>query len=321
MSETTYPPAERPTMYFIGVTTGKSSIMKVFPAWADYLRLGDCAISGVDLKWHDEPGNYRRIVEHIRTDELALGALVTTHKIDLLKACHDRFDELDAHAELMGEISSISKRDGRLVGHAKDPVTSGLALDAFLPAGYWRQSGAEAFVMGAGSSAIAITWHLMRRDHGEDRPSRIIVANRSTPRLAEIERLHREFDADFPVEYHPTPAPELSDAIVGGLEPGSLVVNATGLGKDAPGSPITDAARFPRDGIAWDFNYRGELVFLDQARGQQRAGNLRIEDGWVYFIHGWTRVIAVVFHRDIPTRGPVFDELSRIAADVGKPAR
>jgi hypothetical protein len=41
---------------------------------------------------------------------------------------------------------------------------------------------------------------------------------------------------------------------------------------------------------------------------------LTIEDGWVYFIHGWTRVIAEVFHLDIPTSGPVFDELSQIAA-------
>ena len=100
------------------------------------------------------------------------------------------------------------------------------------------------------------------------------------------------------------------------MKPGSLVVNATGLGKDAPGSPLTDAPSGPQDGIAWDFNYRGDLVFLDQARAQQHAKNLQIEDGWIYFIHGWTRVIAEVFHIDIPTSGPQFDELSRIAADA-----
>jgi shikimate 5-dehydrogenase len=86
------------------------------------------------------------------------------------------------------------------------------------------------------------------------------------------------------------------------------------LGKDAPGSPITEAARFPENGFAWDFNYRGNLVFLDQARAQRQQRTLTIEDGWVYFIHGWTRVIAEVFHLDIPTSGPVFDELSQIAA-------
>lgn len=320
MSRATYARANRPTMYFIGMTTGKSSIMKVFPAWAEYLGLDDCALRGVDLKWHDEPESYRRIVAHIKADELSLGALVTTHKIDLLAACRDQFDDLDDHAELMGEVSSLSKRDGRLVGHAKDPITSGLALEAFLPCGYWQRTGAEALVLGAGGSAIAITWHLMRADHGTDRPSRIVVANRSTPRLEEIRHLHGRFDPAFPAEHHHTPAPGQSDALVGRLKPGSPVVNATGLGKDAPGSPITGAARFPRGGIAWDFNYRGELVFLDQARAQQRERGLRVEDGWVYFIHGWTRVIAEVFDIDIPTRGPVFDELSRIAAEVGRPA-
>ena len=53
-----------------------------------------------------------------------------------------------------------------------------------------------------------------------------------------------------------------------------MVVNATGLGKDAPGSPITDAARFPENGSAWEFNYRGDLVFLDQANAQKEALNL-----------------------------------------------
>ena len=32
--------ATAPTLYFIGVTTANSSIMKVFPAWAKELRLG-----------------------------------------------------------------------------------------------------------------------------------------------------------------------------------------------------------------------------------------------------------------------------------------
>ena len=74
----------------------------------------------------------------------------------------------------------------------------------------------------------------------------------------------------------------------------------------------------PENGIAWDLNYRGELIFLDQARAQEKARNLRVEDGWVYFIHGWTQVIAEVFHIDIPTSGPRFDAISRIALDVTK---
>ena len=143
-----------------------------------------------------------------------------------------------------------------------------------------------------------------------------MVTNRSLPRLEEIRRFHERIGADVPREYVHTPFPEITDKVLCRLEPGSLVINATGLGKDAPGSPLTDAARWPENGIAWDFNYRGDLVFLRQARAQQKARHLQVEDGWIYFIHGWTRVIAEVFHVDIPTSGPQFDEIVRIAASV-----
>ena len=309
-----FPAAEKPTMYFIGVTTHQSSIMRVFPRWADFLGLGDVVIQGMNFRWHDEPDNYRRAVALIKDDPLSLGALVTTHKLDLLHACRDQFDRLDEFAELMGEISSISKDGGCLVGHAKDPITSGLALEAFLPERHWERTGTEALVLGAGGSAIAVTWYMLQAAHGANRPSRLIVTNRSQPRLDEIRRFHRQIAADLPIEYHHTPRPELTDRIMAGLKPGSLVINATGLGKDAPGSPLTDSAVWPEKGLAWDFNYRGDLTFLRQARAQEQARGLQIEDGWIYFIHGWTRVIAEVFPIDIPTRGPQFDELSRIAS-------
>ena len=105
------------------------------------------------------------------------------------------------------------------------------------------------------------------------------------------------------------------------MSPGALVINATGLGKDAPGSPLTDNGIFPEQAVVWDLNYRGQLVFLDQARHQETSQKLQVEDGWTYFIYGWTRVIAEVFHVDIPTAGHAFDEICRIAAEAGKPAK
>jgi shikimate 5-dehydrogenase len=309
-----YLSARVPTMYFIGVTTGQSSIMRVFPEWARHLGLGECAIVGMDFAPHDEPEAYREAVRFIKGDDRSLGALVTTHKVDLLQACGDLFDELDPYAALLGEVSSISKQNGKLVGHAKDPITSGLALEAFLPDRHWERTGAEAFIMGAGGSSMALTWHLMKPEHGRNRPSRIVVANRSRPRLDEMRRLHAKLDTGAPVEYVHASAAEQNDEVVSGLKPCSLVVNATGLGKDAPGSPLTGQAVFPEQGMAWDFNYRGDLLFLRQANAQEAARHLRTEDGWVYFLHGWTQVIAEVFHIEIPSSGPGFDELSRIAA-------
>ena len=314
----TYQPATQPTFYFIGVTTAKSSIMRVFPAWARYLGLKDAVIKGMDFPLHADPQAYREAVSFIKEDPLSLGALVTTHKLDLFKAARDLFDEIDPHARAMNETSCLSKRDGRLVCHAKDPISSGLAIDNFLPGDHFERTGAELMSMGAGGSTIAITWHLMRPERGSDRPSRVVVTNRSQPRLDEIRHFHESLNFGVPVDYVLADRPELNDEAMAKLKPGSLVINATGLGKDAPGSPLTDAGVFPELGIAWDLNYRGDLVFLDQANRQKAARHLQVEDGWTYFIHGWTQVIAEVFHIDIPTSGPAFDEISRIAIEAAK---
>lgn len=308
--------ARKPTIYFIGMTTARSSIMRVFPRWADFLELGDVAIQGIDCRWHDEPEVYRRIVAFIRDDPLSLGALVTTHKIDLLRSCRDLFAELDPYAELMGEVSCISKRAGRLRGHAKDPITSGLALEAFLPRAHWRDTRAEAFVMGAGGSAIAITSYLLEPRHGDNRPAAIVVSNRSPQRLDEMAAIHRQLGATVPVSYRCTPRPSDNDALLADLPPHALVINATGLGKDAAGSPLTDAARFPAHGWAWDFNYRGDLGFLRQARAQVLEQGLNVVDGWVYFLHGWTQVVAEVFDVKIPATGPRFEKLAQLALEV-----
>ena len=302
-------------MFFIGVTTGKSSINKVFPRWAEHLGLGDCELRGMDFPPHADPARYREAVEFIKNDPLTRGALVTTHKMDLFAACQDQFDGLDPLSTSMGELSSIFKRDGNLQGRAVDPWTAGYALGAFLPANHWSRTGAEALILGAGGSAIALAWHLCRPEHGAGRPSRIHVANRSTPRLEHLRELHAGWQSGVELICHHVPQPELADAVTAALPPGSLVANATGLGKDAPGSPLTNAVLFPEHGIVWEYNYRGELVFLDQARAQEQTRQLQIEDGWVYFLHGWTRVIADVFNVEIPKSGPVFDELSRIAAE------
>ena len=315
-----YEAASKPTFWFIGVTTAQSSIMRVFPEWARHLGLGDVQMKGIDFAAHADPEAYREAVRFLRDDPLSLGALVTTHKIDLYAACQDLFDEIDEYARAMSETSCLSKRDGKFVCHAKDPITAGFALDGFLPAQHFATSNAEVFVMGAGGSAIAITWHLMQTNRGADRPSKVIVSDPSHERLLEIERIHREVNLGVPCEYVLVSRPDDNDRVMTRLSPGALVINATGLGKDKPGSPLTHAAVFPEHGIVWELNYRGDLVFLDQARAQQERRHLQVEDGWTYFIYGWTRVMAEVFHVDISTHGPAFEALCRIAADAGKPA-
>jgi len=316
MSNFDFSPAESPTFYYIGVTTGKSSIMRVFPKWAEHLGLGDTHFIGIDCKIHDDPNVYRKVVDFIKQDKHSWGALVTSHKIDLYEATKDFFDEVGPYTKLLGEVSSISKREGKLWGHAKDPITAGLSFESFIPKNHWKKTGAEICIIGAGGASLALTAYIMMKSEGDNRPSKIYVLNRSTPRLETMKKIHEKVNLGIEIKYKHCPTPECNDKIVNRLKPGSLVINGTGLGKDAPGSPLTNAAQFPKNGFAWDYNYRGDLVFLDQARLQKEEKNLHVEDGWVYFLHGWQRVIAEVFHVEILTSGPEFDKISKIASKV-----
>lgn len=267
-------PAVEPTMYFIGVTTGQSSIMKVFPRWAEILGV-NAIIKGIDIAIHAPIGNYRQVVDFIKNDPLSLGALVTTHKLDLLHAARDLFDELDPYAKLLNEISSISKRNEKLRGHAKDPISGGLALETFVPATWWLEHPeAEVLLLGAGGSSLALSIYLMAPKRGKNRPAKLIVNNRSEPRLEHMERIHRRIDYGVPTEYRFCPEFQDNDAVVGELPEYSLVVNATGLGKDCPGSPLTDTVVFPMNGMAWELNYRGNLKFLNQALTQRQDRNM-----------------------------------------------
>lgn len=306
-------PAATPTFYFIGVSTGSSSIRRVFPAWSRHLGL-DATLVGIDLALDDDPANYRAVVAGIKDDPHSLGALVTTHKLNLYRAAADLFDEVGPDTETLGEVSSISKRDGRLYGDAKDPITCALSLDAVVGDGYWARTGGELLLLGAGGSSLALTLALHRRSReGREVPGRIVVSNRRAGRLTEMREIHERIGFAIPIDYHLAPTPADNDALVAARPTGSVIANATGLGKDRPGSPLTDAVRFPDAARAWDFNYRGDLVFLDQARGQADTAGVRATDGWFYFLHGWTRVIAEVFAVPISTAGPEFDELSRLA--------
>lgn len=300
-------------MIFIGVTTRSSSINAVFPRWAERLGLGDVELRGWDFPLRDAAASYREAIDFLRRDPLTRGALVTTHKIDVFAACRDQFDATDVLTESLGEISSIFKRGGRLHGRTVDPTTNRLALDTLLPRGHWA-AGGEALILGAGGAGVALAYNLNDATRGGARPSRVHLVDRSAVRLAHLRRLHATWPDARPLVCHCVTRAEETDAVLAGLAPGSLVANATGAGKDTPGSPVTDVAVFPEYGVVWEFNYRGDLVFLTQARRQAQARALRVADGWNYFLHGWTRVMADVFDREIPTDGPLFEELGRLAA-------
>ena len=53
---------------------------------------------------------------------------------------------------------------------------------------------------------------------------------------------------------------------------------------------------------------------MHQALEQKDDKNLYVEDGWEYFIHGWTQVIAEVFSIDVT--GEAFRQFEGVANDI-----
>lgn len=294
-------------MAFIGVTTGSSSIMRIFPQWAQILGLPTSTLEGRDIPLDAPPERYRQEVLAIREDPGHLGALVTTHKMALHDAAADLFDELDDFAHACGEISSISKRGTRLCGHAKDPLTAALALDDFLPADAFA-GARDAIVLGAGGAGLALSWCLAER---EDRPRRIVVTDTDPGRLEHLRQVHERRGTPPGLLMLTAADGATTKELLEEAPEGSLVVNASGLGKDRPGSPVPGGARFPRGAWVWEFNYRGSLEFLAQARSQQEERGVTVEDGWRYFIHGWSQVIGEVF--DLEMTPQIVERLSQAA--------
>jgi shikimate dehydrogenase len=310
--------AGRGRLLFIGVDTRGSTIMQLFPRWVELLRL-DAAVEGVDLPLGAEPAAYRAVVERVVGDPGIAGALVTSHKTGVYRHGGGLLDELDRCARLCREVSCISKRGGRVRGHAKDPITAGLAMRELLEGGRRRDPPDQVLCLGAGGAGTAITVRLLATDPA---PSRLVVADADPARLEALGAIHQELPraATGPashgsIQLRTVAGAEDTDALLSGMPPGSLVVNATGVGKDLPGSPLSDRARFPRGAVVWDLNYRGDLGFLRQARSQAAARGLVLHDGWRYFLYGWSAVVAEVFGLDLTSAW--FDRL----ADTAEPLR
>jgi shikimate 5-dehydrogenase len=306
--------ADRRVFRFIGVTPSNSAMNAIFPRWAALLGLDDVALQPVDLPLDTWPERYRAEVLAIRADPSCTGALVTSHKVRLLAAARDLFVSLDDDAELLGEVSYVANRSAGLAGGATDRVAGGRALADFVPPRHFERTGGHVLCVGSGGAGLAIAAHLLTQG-STDRPVRVVLVGRTEARLAACRSVLARLGVLDSVTFACHEDPRRNDALLSALPAGSLVINATGLGKDRPGSPISDAGRFPERGLAWDLNYRGELRFLAQAREQAASRALVLEDGWRYFVHGWAEVIARVFDVAID------DAILRQLATAAEPAR
>lgn len=281
-------------VYFLGVSTGASSIQPIFPEWVRLAGVPDAVLTGLDLPVGSPAQAFRDAAARMKADPDCRGALVTTHKVSLYRHAGDLFEAFDDDATLLGEVSCIVCRGGRLRGQAIDTLTAELSLRALLRG---ESFTGEALILGAGGAGLALAV-VLRRHH---RPSRVILTDISPERLAEIAGL---VDAERVAVSDATD----HDRLIASLSPGCLIINATGLGKDRPGSPVTSAVRFPQRAVIWDLNYRGDLKLLDYAR---RAG-VETADGWEYFLHGWSQILSRILEFEVTPE--LYERLRSVAA-------
>ena len=282
---------------FIGVSTQHSLIQKLFPLWVDVLGLGEAKLRGFDHPLGVSLADMRLQVEQLQEDFSLAGALVTTHKVVVWDCAKDLFTELDSHAQRLHEVSCISRNsEGELVAHAKDPLTARWAINQIVSPEHWQRfPEAEVLILGAGGAGLALAWVLL---DSNEKPTQIHLTEVEAGRGSQVRDHLKEFSRRI-WNLHEINSSKEADFVLTGLPPQSLVVNATGLGKDRPGSPLSANAKFPSECHIWEFNYRGSLAFLHQALRQQHKQRLQIHDGWEYFLAGWAYIIAEVYQFEL----------------------
>lgn len=306
-------PAPQPStkdFVFIGVSTGASTINKLFPVWAPILGLDGARLVGLDFPVDVDRASVRAEIQRLHADTRFQGALVTTHKLTVHAAAADLFEALDDDAGRLGEVSCISRTpSGGLAGAAVDVQTSTHALSEFLAPTHWADHpSAAALILGAGGAGVAIATSLLR---SATPPAHVTLTDVSEERLKHAETVLGALQPSAQMSFVRVASESDNDAAMAPLAPGSLVINATGMGKDRPGCPINTAVALPEGCIFWELNYRGERAFMHVAQEQAAARGLRVVDGWGYFLHGWSTVISVVF--GIPLTPELMDKLKAAA--------
>jgi shikimate 5-dehydrogenase len=262
---------------FVGVTTGASLIHKAMPLWQSLLGV-PCTVRGVDIGLDADDDAYIRFLERLRNDIKATGAVVTGHKVKMFRAGRSYFRMLDPLALECGEVNAIRRTDEGLFGWARDPVSVGRVADRI-----WPRTVGDVVCLGAGGTALALAHHLMTtREHVH-----FVCADPDRDAVARLAALTGQ-----ELFGHVGKGPW--DDLVASARPGSLIVNATGMGKDRPGSPISDKTRFPPESVVWELNYRGDLPFLEHARHEALRYPLAVHDGWHLFCHGWAAALTAV---------------------------
>ncbi len=198
---------------------------------------------------------------------IALGFRGVNVTVPHKEAVLPHMDAIFPAARIIGAVNTIVIGDGRLTGFNTDWSGFLSDLERYRLALYGR----DCLVLGAGGSARAVVYALLRRG------SRVTIAAR---RLEQAQQLATELGTAFP-DAMPPAASLLEDAAsTAALLNEPILINTTPLGMEgtySERSPWPDGAPFPSGAFAYDLVYTPrETCFMAQARaaGRQTANGL-----------------------------------------------
>ena len=213
-------------MLFIGASTAGSRSFELFPRWSALLGI-DATLEGHDVPLGAAPEAFRAAVEQIadgpggrgRARDRAQGRHLPARPSALRRARPERPAVSGGLVHL--EAGHCSRRPRQRPDHRRPDVERAPASDP------WTDGG-QALCLGAGGAGTAIAVCLVG---GERPPESLVVTDTDAGRLEMLRAVLDELGprGDVRLEHA-----EENDALLERLPPGSLVVNATGLGKDAP---------------------------------------------------------------------------------------
>jgi shikimate 5-dehydrogenase len=271
-------------VYFLGVRTDGSASHKAFPAWMKAIDWSATLI-GVDIPLNSDCVRYSKFLDRMRNDPHCAGAQVTSHKVRVFECLADDLDNVDNDARSLGEVGAISVSGGTLTGFSPDMMALSRELTHFLIPDGLRRYPREVVILGGGGAGRAVA--LTSARFGGDIVPKITITESDSEIEADLKtRLLASLTSAGRARLEIRPGAE-NDEIVSNAPAGSLIVNATGRGKDTVGSPVSAKAVFPVQSIACDLNYRGDLHFLRQALAQRHSSGVRAVDGWDYFLRNW----------------------------------
>lgn len=268
----------------------------------------------LDIPADSPAAPYRELVASIMSDPTIRGAVITAHKTAVYEHAADLLDGIDKMAEQLGEVSVIYRTGTSLRGTVIEHRSITRALTDMGNGTPITRSDADVMVFGAGGTAVALIAALKATSWPDPaRPHTLHLVDVSADRLHHAQNVAHRGPHPLRVHIHLSDGSiRLSD--LPDLPARSLIINATGLGKDRPGTPLELPAVWPEQAHVWDLNYRGDLPMLSDAERALGDLQIHVHNGWALFIHGWAESLSQILCRTIAgSLRQRMDELARKA--------